>query len=141
MKNNLFNQLFVASLLLFSIAISSCRKGFETAGPAVYDEQNRVFRVKISSVEKTPYKLSIRRVNKDSSVDPIDLIEVDQRTGAAFEYGFTPAIGEAITVTVSSNKQNIDAYAHYKGKDTWRVNLVMVGVENYAGEFNYTVAN
>jgi hypothetical protein len=141
MKNNLFNQLFIASCLLFSITISGCKKEFESAGPVVYDEQNRVFRVKVSSTEKTPYKLSIRRVNKDSSVDPIDVIEVDQRTGAAFEYGFTPAIGETITVTVSSSKQNIDAYAHFKGKDTWRVNLLAVGVGSYAGEFKHTIAN
>lgn len=128
--------LFFAFLFVFTV--SSCKKTeYVDESAASYDTQFKIFRVKVKSELNTPYSVSIKR---GKSTETFDNIEVDQKTGIAFEYGFTPSVGETISVVVKSLKNDIKPFAFYKGEYSFPLELKQTA-NGYIGEFTYKVEN
>lgn len=125
---------------LFTLTFTSCEKtGYLNEGSGTYDTANRIFRIKASSPGSNSYTVSIKRAKQNGgSTQTVDNILANQETGIAFEYGFTPAIGETITVVVKSLKNDIKPFAFYKGEHTFPIEMKQTAGE-YTGELVYKV--
>jgi hypothetical protein len=93
----------------------------------------------VGADSNTPYTVNIKRgTQSNGTIQVFNNIEVNQKTGIAFEYGFTPAVGEMITVIVNSSKNDVKPFAFYMGKHTFPLQMKQ-SADGYTGEFSYQV--
>lgn len=139
LKLQSMKSIFFIACSCLVVLLSCERTDYEPGDPGSYDTEYKIFRVKVNSDSNTPYSVSIKRERPASGASAaIDQIEVNQNTGVSFDYGFSPAIGETVKVTVKSSRNDIKPYAFYKGKYTLPLELKSVA-GTYSAELNYRV--
>ena len=132
-------SLLFSTFLILSTLTSCERTEYITENSGTYDSQNRIFRVKVGGDSNTPYIVNIKRgTQNNGSMQIVNNIEVNQKTGIAFDYGFTPAVGETVTIVVKSSKNNIRPFAFYMGKHTFPLQM-KESEGGYTGEFSYQI--
>lgn len=132
-------SIFLIAFSVFLMFVSCKRTEYVTEDPGTFDMQYSIFRVKVMSESGTPYSISIKRENiTGGATKTVDNIDVNQNTGVPFDYGFTPNVGEKISVVVKSSKNDIKPYAFYKGKHSFPLELKPAS-EGYKAEFSYQV--
>lgn len=124
----------------FALSFVGCEKTeYVSEDSGTYDSAYRIFRIKASSAANNAYTVSIKRAKQSGgSSQTVDNIQANQETGIAFEYGFTPAIGETISVVVKSAKNDIKSFAFYAGKHTFPIEMKQTA-GGYTGEITYKV--
>jgi hypothetical protein len=122
-------------LVTLIILFVSCHKG-STPAPANYDISNRIFRVHATSSHGGGYQITINKDAKGSA----DTIVANENSGADFNYGFTPVIGNSITVQVQSSEL-IYCVIFYKGVQLLMVGMTVNSEGQYYGEYVYNVTN
>lgn len=132
-------SLLFSTLLVLSTLTSCERTEYSTENTGTYDAHNRIFRVKVGTDSNTPYTVNIKRGTEiNGTVQIVNNIEVNQKTGIAFDYGFTPGVGETVTVIVKSSRNNIKPFAFYKGTHAFPLEMKQ-SADGYTAEFSYQV--
>lgn len=132
-------SLLFSTFLVLSTLTSCERTEYITETSGTFDSQNRIFRVKVGADANTPYTVNIKRgTQSNGTIQIVNNIEVNQKTGIAFDYGFTPAVGETVTVIVKSAKNNIKPFAFFKGTHTFPLEMKQ-SAEGYTGELSYQI--
>jgi|AraplaCL_Cvi_mCL_1032061.scaffolds.fasta_scaffold16780_2 hypothetical protein len=138
----------IITALFLSLAFVGCKKesnptpqtnnnvAFQSSD---YDNANKIFRVKASS-SGVAYTITVKRTPQ-SNPNAVDIQQGNQSTGDAFEYPFTPNLGDKIEITAQSTTGNVYLYALYKGAVLSGVNTQKNSTGGTTATFSYTVTN
>jgi hypothetical protein len=113
-------KIFYLLIVIFiSLYFTNCKKSGNLAPVPIstnvtnYDSTNNIFRVKASSANVN-YTITVITKNAASG-NQIDQENGIESAGSAFEYPFTPTIGDSVKITAQSPTGSVYLYPLYKG--------------------------
>lgn len=131
---NLKSLATIICFVLF-VANTGCIKNAVDAAPAPYDVTNKIFRVHATTDGGIPFNVTITQKGSNSVSNVID---AKQDNGGDFNYGFTPQVGNTVTVKVQANKA-INCYVFYAGANYGVVEMTATGAGKFEGEITKSI--
>jgi hypothetical protein len=135
---SIMRKLPVVLIMLLTALNFSCKK-LDSASPqpAVnYDVQYKIFRV-IGAYNGAPYTVKITQIRPNSANNPFNVVTATQDED--FDYAFTPAVGDSIKVTATSESGTFTLYAYYLNVDLGTISLQPTQTGGSTAEFDYVV--